>query len=1422
MSRGQMEVVGMDFACSPVATPCTTSGQAQVHVGNSSASTTSLQLPSPTLSDVSLKQSFKVDVSSTAAGEIAGCCYQGEMERDTAAAVVSPCSSTATGAPLATTSVRGGSIPGKSTLNPEAKEFQIPVENIAFPSPVTPIPMDVQQIFQSPFLYCPTAPVSSVALPWPPTRGGVPNEVPFTPLSKDGAAAKWPVASTPTVRVMATLDGGNASNTAATTSSQCSTPLTPESLTTQITAHFAEECKNNNSHLVVVFNLEPRTTREELLNIFFPMNAKRAEILPQHFSLRPTRRAGAVFFPSQAFALVAVEKFNDFVPNGQHQPLRVICCSRSAPSDETAKKQKAVPPASTKGSEAENAKERQHQQQIWVRASTTKPWRLPPGTELDKTHLEMCHFVQKFVMSSANRMRHAVAVHGLDPELSQTVITRNFIQRGAERFDTWPPKSCAFPTTPMSCSSVSALVYYAEESLAEEAVALFQLKPPDGQTQPIDVVHLNKLFGFRPSSLTTTSKHLDCTLVEGTRPPVTFTGEEESFDVKAFDQVDEFFKRTNSGHNLHHVSVHNLSPMLDKRSLSVLFSRYKALDYEMYPDFVQFSGGKRRSCLIFFDEENTAREAATKLSSFYSAEQPFPIISRYLSGPKDTDKKESTCCTDSGVSGTRTQPSQMITNSGVNELWADVGSNAFLKNIVEQLHATVVDPEALTESMLRLLVAPETTEEVAEKLAAVLTGTLTGSGHHAQTLSTPLVHALLSLHDRLGVPRRGGRDASGLENGDEQDPNVKRNIIYVSTIARSLINLFMDNEKPDEPRKVAAVLSAYLFQYCYLKKSPYELAVKIIKENEQQLRSAREHERNCPLVTKPSLSLDCGRGEEEVHKPWLIMLACLEELTSLWRKNNKSRAKKDPYRKEYDHCVEELLLRDPAQLGGCASLSASARPTPRRVIAKVTPGSSAVTVVSSPGLTMASPSSLRLGTRGGATDITMSSQDVSMECASPPLMTPLSLHCNDMSTPSNVFRHPSGSATAAGIITSRQQQMFLSQQLQVPVQIRQQQQRSMQVRPQLSEAATGMEPTKVMSGQRVSGYTPSVYTQADLMERTVYITKLPSTLRRAQFRRLLTHFGELNKVRLCRDENQVPIKNDINDAGNNGNGNDGVSKPTTMWFSFVEFADPSSSKAIVEYFRNSIFNPSPFSFLLENPGKAHEASSFTLQDIQALMHVRTSPARNPIHDQLHLDAVLTYTFPPQVSVVRAVPCRFGIEHGEKTIDSAIDVSPFSTLGSSTQASSATNAQAGRHHGSLPPTSLRVRPPPNYRIDVPQQQLPGVPTAVRTADGDASDDDSVIEDIMDKGVALSAQRINTKEHPEVMRGLGIGAQSFDSLLKEMRDKSKDISVQGTPPFNGVSQVIFSDTPTVGERDTANFTWTWDEQTFGGALTEEPSR
>eukprot|EP00796_Vickermania_ingenoplastis_P008497 gene8497-5965_t len=143
----------------------------------------------------------------------------------------------------------------------------------------------------------------------------------------------------------------------------------------------------------------------------------------------------------------------------------------------------------------------------------------------------------------------------------------------------------------------------------------------------------------------------------------------------------------------------------------------------------------------------------------------------------------------------------------------------------------------------------------------------------------------------------------------------------------------------------------------------------------------------------------------------------------------------------------------------------------------------------------------------------------------------------------------------------------------------------------------GSVESSLVSGVRAQGE-PDV-SKEDRSENTVFVSPLPSKLTRPQVRRLLFHFGEINKVRLKPKSKHSGSKGDC--KGSNCN-------------VFVEFASKAAAKEIIDFFSSSDKN---FDFLRESSSEA----LFSETDIQLLQSTCARHARNEIRESHSSDAV---------------------------------------------------------------------------------------------------------------------------------------------------------------------------------------------------------
>lgn len=109
-----------------------------------------------------------------------------------------------------------------------------------------------------------------------------------------------------------------------------------DSIENQIRKEFTPRCLERNEHMIAVFNLDPKTTKDELAAIFFPTGAIDSFIVDLSSGTTASKRkTGVVFFPHIDFALQAVKKIHDFAPQKQSQLLVVKYCGPAEPSPAT-------------------------------------------------------------------------------------------------------------------------------------------------------------------------------------------------------------------------------------------------------------------------------------------------------------------------------------------------------------------------------------------------------------------------------------------------------------------------------------------------------------------------------------------------------------------------------------------------------------------------------------------------------------------------------------------------------------------------------------------------------------------------------------------------------------------------------------------------------------------------------------------------------------------------------------------------------------------------------------------------------------------------------------------------------------------------------------------------------------------------------
>lgn len=165
---------------------------------------------------------------------------------------------------------------------------------------------------------------------------GFPSPAPFTPPSSVAPPFSTPDSSgTPVVNMLpsstpCSLHPNNSPNS----QEWISPAKLYDAQEEQIRKEYSSRCVQYNEHMIAVFNLDPKTSKKELTDIFFPTGATDSIILDVKGFGNLRRRSGVVFFPLKDFALRAVEKMDNFAPQRQTQLLVVRYCGPD-PAEET-------------------------------------------------------------------------------------------------------------------------------------------------------------------------------------------------------------------------------------------------------------------------------------------------------------------------------------------------------------------------------------------------------------------------------------------------------------------------------------------------------------------------------------------------------------------------------------------------------------------------------------------------------------------------------------------------------------------------------------------------------------------------------------------------------------------------------------------------------------------------------------------------------------------------------------------------------------------------------------------------------------------------------------------------------------------------------------------------------------------------------
>ncbi|CBZ23469.1 conserved hypothetical protein [Leishmania mexicana MHOM/GT/2001/U1103] len=795
-------------------------------------------------------------------------------------------------------------------------------------------------------------------------------------------------------------------------------------------------------------------------------------------------------------------------------------------------------------------------------------------------------------------------------------------------------------------------------------------RPTPPQSRHRDVSNPSDVFPASVVAAPPLSAGLESIASAGTTTPALEVG---TNSTAAYDSIDHHFLQKYAGEQVYLVGVHNLAYGTTPKSLFKMFYPMGALNSELVPRPVSVDGKLRCSGVAVFGSKGMAVEAAEKMNDFVPHGQRRPIVARFLKGATSPAFASSAApgndssTTSSAYTATAATPrgstSSPSPTSGLSS------AAALLESVEKQLRSKSLNDSQLAADMAALVLCAESGEAEARKLAAVLRDVLLSMRDHSTILASPLSGAFRTLHSTLGI-----RVRTAPATPADASLGVRKGILFLQQIGRTLMMLVADTEAARQTRIVAAVQCAYFYQYTYLPKTPLCFATTLFRNCERELREAREF-----LCREPNVP--SSLAEEQQHRPWITLMDALHEMVSVWRSLDPRTYAQDTVREEYERFVCEFrgmdmkgsspvtstlsaaaiavaaaaagggehhsgactprndALEVPAEAAnktysakghGSNSVNASAkksqfvtpsaRPTPRRVVSKSYSTTSDWTVKQSTplaGPNCAVPPQVML--TSPASDYTQGASEFSADSNS--AGTTISALRSLGLTP----QHPSMRFNWGSRLLSATQQPSMSPNPTVSAAA------MLPAKPTLSAPASTSATASASSGGPTATATSAERSDATMTERTVYITKLPSCLSAGQVRRLLRHFGDFRKVRLCHDDKETTRIGSAEALAAHS------LKFDQLCFGFVEFVESCSAKAMVEFFRNEVHTPKAFDFL-----RSEDVHGFDETGFNQLHNTRTSQARNPIHDQQPLDAT------------RTQPCLFGIIQPHHTVDTYSD------------------------------------------------------------------------------------------------------------------------------------------------------------------------
>ncbi|CUE87394.1 Hypothetical protein, putative [Bodo saltans] len=638
-------------------------------------------------------------------------------------------------------------------------------------------------------------------------------------------------------------------------------------------------------------------------------------------------------------------------------------------------------------------------------------------------------------------------------------------------------------------------------------------------------------------------------------------------------------------------------------------------------------------------------------------------------------------------------------HDGIPDVTPEMSNASLLSVFVSVISRRGLGSDDIATILLRILCRQQSTKTLVDETVTAIRHHLQNMGSHSTVLIAPLARALQYLsvimeaeHDAvhhftatLPPPSASLVIASANRSSPATQQLFASFKIFLS---QTMLQLFFDSTAEKTCRVAAGVLIGYLFDLGFIGGAPFEMASKLLTTNHAAFFAAQEYANAGSDPTDPKATQ---------HEATSHLIDALSAMTSSWASRNPSRAPDSSEELFQAFLGGFTFSRDHHDVTGSTDVSRSSLAnrvtTPRgghgeglqqqRRTPPPTPSSSHASGAVGYSPSKVHPSLLRPGTTSPSSEVA----------------------AGDLSTDSVGSGTGGYSVNTPGIWQPPQRLVTPAQQQQ-----------------QASSTSFTFETTL----------------QKDLLACTVYLTKLPGGLTDAKIRRLVAHFGEFNKVRMYKEKTPPALRGGAGGTGGGssqqnrgclkkkpprcafrefnkvrmykektppalrggaGSTGGGSSQQNRGCFGFVEYAQPSSAKAVIDYFRNaSMTSNNAFHFLIGG----ELSTAFTIDEIGPLSLTRASYAKSAIHDQHPKDAI----FEPIVSGSGESPAGATMSNGQPNVK--VQSCMFGLMGGESAGSSAAAVLQQQHHQHGGPPSSSASTPFGQHYSQRPQSLQSTP------------------------------------------------------------------------------------------------------------------